>query len=77
MGSYRQAELLVDQISDFNFYEKQKAEEQQVSSYLSEIESESFEQISNKDKSRHIDFETWPIASVRSKAELGRQPEEI
>ena len=75
MGSHRHAELLVDQISEFSFYEKQKAEV--VSSELSAIESESFEQSSNMDKSEQIDFETGPIASVRSKAELGRQPEEI
>ena len=68
---------MVDQISDFNFYEKQKAGGQQVSSEFSAIESESFEQSSNMDKSEQIDFETGPIASVRSKAELGRQPEEI
>ena len=68
---------MVDQISDFHFYEKQKAEGQQVSSEFSAIESESFEQSSNRDKSEQIDFETGPIASVRSKAELGMQPEEI
>ncbi len=66
---------MVDQISDFNFYEKQKAEGQRVSSDLSAIKSESFEQSSNRDKSSQIDFETRPIASVGSKAEQIRQPE--